>query len=80
MELGNWVFVSVCDLSQDLVAILSQSHLYIRHLLLNYVNKERCDFVQKAIIHIIVPCAAKDSIVGLADKVVADVVDNDCFF
>jgi len=45
----------------------------------NDVNQERCDLVQVAILHIVVPGADKDAVIWLNDEVVGDVVDDDCF-
>ena len=79
MELGPGFFVSVHDLPKYLVAILAKGLAHIGHSLLCDVDQERCDLRQVVVVCIVIPRGNEDSVVWLADKVVRDIVNYDCF-
>ena len=59
---------------------MAQGFLNIWTLLRYYVNQQRHYFIEELIVHVVVPRADEDSVIGLADEIVAYVVDDYCLF
>ena len=55
---------------------MSQCLADIRHLFLNNLDQQGCNFFEESVIHVVVPGANKDSIVRLNDEVVTDVIND----
>ena len=73
-------FCSASYLSKHLVSVSSQCQPDIKHPFLNNFAQKWRYLVQKAVVHIIVPCADKNPILWLQYEIVRNIVDNNCFF
>ena len=69
--------MSVWDLSQNLISVSSEAFPDIGYLLFNKLNKEWGDLFKEIVAHVVIPSRAEDSIVGLQNEVVTDVVYDD---
>ena len=76
-ELDIGARVTIRNLSEQLVSVLSESLAHIRNAFLHYVNQERGDLVKEAVFHVVVPGADENAVVRLYYEVVANVVDDD---
>jgi len=60
-----------------LITIGAKSSPHIRHLSLHDLAQQRSDLVQEAVSHVVVPGGNENTVIGLEDEVVRDVVDDD---